>query len=535
MKSVLKRLLLFVAASILAVSLGCGEKGRESALMRARDPVGRVVVVGFDGLSPVMVDKWVRERKLPNMARAMGEGAYGGCMTVIPPSSASAWSSAVTGVNPGKHGIYGFLKELQEGGNKRAIFNTSRDRGFSAVWDVACDYGRRACIINIPLSSPADSLDGVMIAGFPHTSEDQIAYFWPPEVEKRLGSYRYDAFTVSCAKGEEEKFLRNMEEISGRRLDLGLDFFDTGGWDLFWIVFTFTDRTQHYMWKYMDAQHPQYDPALRNAYGDRIEWAYRRADAFLGEFMKRLQGDDLLIVMSDHGFGPLYYIVNSRNFLQRTFATWGRSRGEGSADGDENVLCADFFGCKFKIDVSGRNAEEKFVAIRARLIESLEQLEDPERGGKIVDSIYVKEDIYEGPYVSRGPDVLCLEKPGYLFFSLDATSDLRLLDRGPLPDRAFSGFHRRVGTIFMYGNAVAPGQRIETRIVDITPTILTYLGVPVPSETDGTVPREAFRDEYRDRVTLVKSDQSGYKKPTGLASQDWQKIENQLRAVGYIQ
>lgn len=519
----LKRLLLVGAAAVLALSLACGEKDRGTADTQPREPVGRVVVVGFDGLSPVMVDKWVKEGKLPNMARAMREGAYGGCTTVIPPSSASAWSSAVTGVNPGKHGIYGFLKELQEGKKRPAVFNTSRDRGFSAVWDIASQYGRRACIINIPLSSPADSLNGVMIAGFPHTSEDRIAYFWPPEVEERLGAYRYDAFTVTCAKGEEEKFLRNMEEISARRLDLGLEFFDAGNWDLFWIVFTFTDRIQHYMWKYMDEKHPQYDPALKDAYGDRVEWAYKRADTFLGEFMKRMQGDDLLIVMSDHGFGPLYYIVNARNFIQRTLGS------------NENVLCADFFGCKFKIDVSGRNAEERFVGIRARLIEGLERLEDPERGGKIIDSIYVKEDLYEGPYVGKGPDVVCLEMPGYLFFSLNMTPDLRLLDRGPFPDKAFSGFHRRVGTIFMYGNAVAAGGRIEAKIIDITPTVLTYLGVPVPSEMDGTVPGGAFRDEYMDRVVLVKSDKSGYKKPTGLASQDWQKIENQLRAVGYIQ
>jgi predicted AlkP superfamily phosphohydrolase/phosphomutase len=273
----------------------------------------------------------------------------------------------------------------------------------------------------------------------------------------------------------------------------------------------------------MDEEHPLYDPSLKDAYGDRVEWAYKRADTFLGEFMKRLQGNDLLMVMSDHGFGPLYYIVNTRNFLQRTLGN------------TEDVLCADFFGSKFKIDVSGRNAEEKFGSIRDRLIEGLADLEDPETGLKIIDSIYVKEDIYEGPYVGKGPDVLCLEKPGYLFFSLQVTPDLRLFDRGPSPDRAFSGFHRRMGTLFMYGNTVAPGQEVNARIIDITPTILTYLGVPVPAEMDGTVPRAAFLDEYRERVILVKSEDSGYKKPTGLGSQDWKKIENQLRAVGYIQ
>lgn len=510
-------------AAVLLLSVGCGGGERGTVTKRPREALGRVVVVGFDGLSPDMVEKFTREGKLPNFERLTREGAYGELLTVLPPSSASAWSSAVTGVNPGKHGVYGFLKEIREDQQRPAVFNTSRDRGFCTVWDVLTEYGRRACIINIPLSSPADSLNGVMIAGFPHTSEDQIAYFWPPSLEQYLGSYRYDAFRVTCAKGEEEKFLRSMEDISARRLDVGLKLFEKGDWDLYWIVFTFTDRTQHYMWKYMDEEHPLYDPAMSEAYGDRVEWAYKRADTFLGEYLNRLGGNDLLLVMSDHGFGPLYYIINTSNFLKRTLGT------------TESVLCADFFGSKFKINVSGPSAEEKYENLRSRLIEGLRELEDPERGGKIIDSIYVKEDIYEGPYVGSAPDVLCLERPGYLFFSLALTPDLRLFDRGPSPDRAFSGFHKRKGIIFMYGEGVDAGTRIEARIIDITPTILTYLGVPVPAEMDGSVPREAFNGEYKDKVILVKSEDSGYKKPTGLASQDWKKIESQLRAVGYIQ
>jgi predicted AlkP superfamily phosphohydrolase/phosphomutase len=519
----LRRLILLGLAGLAAFSIACGEKERASVVKRPRPALGRVVVVGFDGLSPVMVEKFAREGKLPNMSRVMQEGAFGDCMTVLPPSSASAWTSAVTGVNPGKHGIYGFLKDLSGDPEQPLIFNTSRDRGFSAVWDVLSQYGRSARIINIPLTSPADTLNGLMICGFPHTSEDQIAHYWPPSLEKYLGSYKYDTFRVTCAAGEEEKFLRSMEDISGRRLDTGLTLFDEGGWDLFWIVFTFTDRTQHYMWKYMDENHPLYDPAKAEAYGDRVEWAYKRADSFLGEFLDRLGEDDLLMVMSDHGFGPLYYIVNSRNFLQRTLGT------------TETVLCTDFFGSKFKIDVTGPGAEEKFNSIRARLIEGLDELQDPERGVSVIESVYVKEDLYKGPYMSNAPDVLCLEKPGYLFFSLNVTPDLRIFDRGPSPDRSFSGFHRRMGTIFMYGKGVVPGERIKVRIIDITPTILTYLGVPVPSEMDGRVPGEAFKEGFRDRVVLVKSDDPGYKEPSGLSSQDRDKIEKQLRAVGYIQ
>ncbi len=520
----IKARLALVLALITLGGMGCGGEGEKAAhALTAKEQVGRVVVLGFDGLDPTMVRKWVDGGKLPTFKRIMTEGAFGDLVTVLPPSSASAWTSAVTGVNPGKHGIYGFLKTTSSDPAAPAVFNTSLDRGFAPVWEILGDYGRKSCIINIPLSSPADSLNGIMIAGFPHASEDNKSYYWPKSLEKILGDYSFDAFRVTCAKNREDRFLQKMQSISSKRLDLGLRLFEEGDWDLYWLVFTFPDRFQHYMWKYYDSNHPMYDPINGPLYGDRIEAAYVQADNYLAEFIDRLQEGDLLIIMSDHGFGHLYYTINANNFIQRTLGN------------TEAVRCADFFGAKFKIDVSGPNAEERYRSIRNRMIEGLRALEDPVRGVPIIDSIYVKEDIYDGPYLSSAPDILCLEKPGYLFFTLPKTPDLRLLDSGPSPDKAFSGFHRRRGTIGMYGKHVKPGLSIEARIVDIPAIILAYLGVPGPGDIDGRVPAGVFGVYTAGSIDLVRSDLSGYRRPTGLSTQDSQTIERQLRAVGYIQ
>jgi predicted AlkP superfamily phosphohydrolase/phosphomutase len=515
--------MLVVLALAMAVVLSCSSEDKPVRVVEAREPMGRVIVLGFDGLEPTMVRKWVDEGKLPTFKMMMEQGAFGDLVSVLPPSSASAWTSAVTGVNPGKHGIYGFLKTTNSDPDAPAVFNTSLDRGFAPVWDILGQYDRKSCIVNIPLSSPADSLNGIMIAGFPHASEDDRSYYWPKSLDKILGDYSFDAFRVTCAKNREDRFLQKMQSIASRRLHLGLRLFEDGGWDLYWLVFTFPDRFQHYMWKYYDTNHPMYDPISGPLYGDRIEAAYVQADNYTAEFINRMQENDLLVVMSDHGFGYLYYTINSNNFIQRTL---------GSTDA---VRCADFFGAKFKIDVSGPNAEERYVSIRKRLIDGLRTLKDPVRGVPVIDSIYVKEDIYTGPYAGSAPDILCLEKPGYLFFTLPKTSDLRLLDSGPSPDKAFSGFHRRRGTIGMYGKYVRPGQSLEARIIDIPAVILSYLGVPGPEDIDGRVPANAFRDETAGRIELVRSGQTGYRRPTGLSTQDTQKIEKQLRAVGYIQ
>ncbi|MGD9400794.1 MAG: alkaline phosphatase family protein, partial [bacterium] len=161
----------------LAAGCGGGDEGGGSAAATA--PLGRVMVIGFDGLEPGRVRRLAAQGRLPNFSKVIQEGIFTDLMTVLPPSSAPAWTSAVTGVNPGKHGIYGFLKEPSSDDNAPIVFNTSRQRGFQSVWEVLTGYGRTSCVLNIPLTSPADSLNGYMVAGFPHTSDDPRDKYFP--------------------------------------------------------------------------------------------------------------------------------------------------------------------------------------------------------------------------------------------------------------------------------------------------------------------------------------------------------------------
>ncbi len=512
-----------LALAGLLLIMGCGGESRDRTAVEATDRVGRVMVIGFDGLEPGRVRTLAGQGRLPNFSRVIEQGVFTDLLTVLPPSSAPAWTSAVTGVNPGKHGIFGFLKEPSSDDNAPIVFNTSRQRGFEAVWEVLSRYGRSSCILNIPLTSPADSLNGYMVAGFPHTSDEPRDRYYPADLAGRLADYSPDDIETPEGIGREEKFIMRMDAMSSRLRAMGLELLDERDWDLYWIVFTFTDRHQHFFWKYIDPQHPMYDPVQAATYGGMIDGAYEKADAYLGEFMKRLGENDLLIIMSDHGFGPLHYTISARNFAYRTLGTGG------------NVLCADFFGGVFKIDVTGRNADERYMSLRQRLTESLRELKDPERGVYMIDSIYCKEDIYSGPYLGKAPDVVCLEKSGYLFSRLPRTADLRVLDRGPNPLWAHTGYHRRKGSLGLYGPAVSPGAAIEARITDVAPIIFAYLGVPVPDEVDGRVPEAAFKPGAFGRFQLSKSGMSGYRKPAGLSPHDTRKIEKQLRAVGYIQ
>jgi predicted AlkP superfamily phosphohydrolase/phosphomutase len=524
--------LLALFAVLALIPSGCGRQESAGASREPEPAIGRVIVVGFDGLEPTLVRKWAAQGKMPNFKRMIDEGAFGDLVSVLPPASAPAWVSAVTGVNPGKHGVYGFVMSGLPGfevqakggatGGASPVFSTSVHRGFDAVWDGIGRYGRRSVVINVPLTSPADSLNGLMVGGFPHTSADTASYCWPRDLAKRLGDYKFDAFAATCGKGQEAQFIADLDASSDARMRLGQTLFEEGEWDLFWLVFTFTDRCQHHLWKYMDPDHPMYDAASGRLYGIEVENAYRRADRYLGVFFGKMRDSDLVVVMSDHGFGPVYHIMNSQNVLFRALGA------------TPEVMCADFFGGLFKVSAGGPGAEDKYASLRSRLVRELGALRDPETGGAVVDSIYLREEIYSGPYLGQAPDVVCEEKPGYLFFTLSRTPDLRLFDAGPRPDRMFSGYHRRHGVLGLFGKHVRAGLALDARIVDVAPLIYAYLGVPAPAQVDGRVP-EAFDEEAAGRMTVARSSVSGFRVPRTDDRQDSKRIEKQLRAVGYVQ
>ena len=529
-------LVLFVAAAAQVLPSACS-KERTSAPPRsiaARPAIGRVIVLGFDGLEPSLVEKWVAEGDLPNFERIIDSGAFGPLFTVLPSSSPPAWCSAVTGVNPGKHGVYGFSANALPGfpgqeakkdadGPAGPIFYTSRSRGFQAVWDVLGRSGRRSTLVNIPLTSPADSLNGIMISGFPYASEDTSTFYWPKQVAKYLGDYAFDTSARPVDRAHEKEFLSEIDSVSQKRQRLGLTLFDAGDWDLFWLVFTFPDRYQHHFWKYMDKSHPLYDAAGGRLYDRAIESAYRMADGYLGDFMKRMRDTDLLIVMSDHGFGSVEYPINTQNFLFRTLGPV------------PEVKCTDYFGATFQIDTSGPGGEEKYASLRNTLVKGLLELKDPVRGVQVVDSVYLKEEIYRGHYVGTAPDVVGIEAAGYLFWTNPRTPDLRLIDTGPKSSQILSGFHKRRGVLALYGKNIKGGVAAEARIVDIAAIILAYQGVPAPAEIDGHLPAGVFTEDITQQIDLVKSADSGYRTPKTLADQDTKAMKKQLRAVGYIQ
>src|SRR6516162_10734134 len=124
----------------------------------------RVFVIGWDGATFDLIRPWVKEGKLPTIAKLMEEGVYGNLRSTLPPMTFPAWTSFMTGKNPGKHGIFDFTRP--RAGTYELEFVNGGKRQGKTFWQILSDAGREVVSISLPCTFPPNKVNGVMISGF---------------------------------------------------------------------------------------------------------------------------------------------------------------------------------------------------------------------------------------------------------------------------------------------------------------------------------------------------------------------------------
>ena len=165
----------------------------------------KLVIIGFDGLDPDLVRKYMGEKKLPNFARLVARGGLYDLATTVSPESPTAWASFATGVNPGKHNIYDFLVRdtrtyLPDLGMVRRtppkfLFDyvpiskpkVESIRGGTSFWVTAGTAGVRSSILTVPVTYPPEDVpNGELLSGLPL-----------PDIRGTMGTFYYFATDLS--------------------------------------------------------------------------------------------------------------------------------------------------------------------------------------------------------------------------------------------------------------------------------------------------------------------------------------------------
>jgi predicted AlkP superfamily phosphohydrolase/phosphomutase len=459
----------------------------------ARRAEPRLVVIGLDGATWALLDPWIAAGDLPNL-KAFRDGANWGPMSsVMPYLSPPAWTSAVTGVNPGRHGIFDFQRRLP--GQTVIVTETSKSRRSPPIWNLLKGSGKRSAVINIPMTDPPDEVDGVMVSGFPHL--DQTGYAWPPELEARCKEMGYilDEMEMKLPAGQEESILRHYTQARDKQWELAKQLYQEQEYDLFWIVFTGVDRIQHLYWIFDDPKNPKYDPALARRFGESIHRFWMEQDKILGEFFALIRPGSSVLLVSDHGFGPIRHEMRIGN--------WLRTAASGfSSDQARQIFTLDLSdAARLYVRLPGRDpgaelAPAQARELRDRLSGRLLAERDPTTGESPLEGIFPSEKIFVGKYAEKGPDLNLLPGYGYYVNWGDVAAGYQLPPFGPISS-TLSGWHRMDGIFALQGPDVVPGKTTGNySLLDVAPTCLHLLGRPLPEDFDGRPMEGCFRPEW---------------------------------------
>jgi predicted AlkP superfamily phosphohydrolase/phosphomutase len=333
-----------------------------------------------------------------------------------------------------------------------------------------------------------------------------------PRLAKEVGLYRTLGWAESADKPlnegrlDEAAFLYDSERAFEDREKVIFKNLEHDDWDLFVAVIETTDRVSHMMWRLIDPKHPMYDAALAEKYGDSIEKIYRRADALVGKIQSKLPPDTVFMVMSDHGFHSFRRSVNLNTWLVQN----GYMVFEGQESSKKGL--ADLFGRgkfwegvdwtktrayavglgQIYFNLRGReskgivSAGAEYQALQEEIRGKLVQLTDPDTGESVLRDVYKRDDIYKGEFLQNAPDLQVGFNDGYRVGWQDTLGGV---SRAVVENnnRKWSGDHCATATEIS-GGVFFCNRKIATTkpsIMDLSPTVLKLLGVPLPQDLDG--------------------------------------------------
>lgn len=434
---------------------------------------GRLFILGLDGSPLPLLRRLMASGDLPNLARAFEQGSAVEMNSSLPDVSAVAWTSINTGKNPAKHGIYGFY-DRKPGSHSIEVMTAAHVRA-QTIWEIASDAGRRAVAVNVPLSYPPQRINGVVISDFLAPSLNKAVY--PTTVLPVLEGIGYRIDTDPWAARQSlDAFAEDFRVTAEKRAEAVLHLMANEIWQVFMVVFMETDRLHHFMWQYMEEEDPHY--------GGVFLEAYRQIDAQVGKILAKLDPDDALIILSDHGFMTLKREVYLNVWLEEQgFLGFrdGAEKGLDSMTPESRAFSLD--PGRIYVNLAGREAggsvpPEQLGAVLDELEAGLAGLTDPESGEPIVARTYRADEIYRGPLRDRAPDLLVMGHDGY---DIKGTFESAVLTgRGKLV-----GMHKyENATLFVRGHQFTVE---HASVRDVLPSACSLVGLGCPPDVDGQV------------------------------------------------
>ena len=591
----------------------------------------KIVILGFDGLSPEIIEPMMEEGRLPNFSLLKERGSYRNLATTNPPQSPVAWAGFATGQNPGKNGIFDFIiRDPKTYGLRLSLSNIEKGKFRRAIkskcfWQYTSEEKIPTVIISCPATFPPDKLHGRMLSGMgvpdilgtqgtftfyttepldkdkdtggmvfwvkkspvmimnligprlaaPSGKADNVKVPLKVSLQKNQNSIlvEYQGNKFELAKGQwsewkevtfklgllkkvkgvfkfylvetqpefklyvspinfdprnpffqisypkryskelansiglyhtqgmpmhtwavnekrlsEKPFLDEANEILREKkamLDFELERFKKG---VLFCYFESPDIIQHMFWRYIDPQHPLYEKGAREEYKEIIKAWYKKMDAILGNVMKRIDKEDTIIVLSDHGFGTFRRTVHINSWLRDNgYLELKNPHADSGAE-----LLADIDWSKTKaysisfgaIYINQEDRERNGIVkpgretelLKEDISKKLKEWRDEKHDKIVVNNVYLGEEIFYGDYANNAPDL-------YAGFSIGYRASWQTA-LGAVPKESIEDNLKKWSGDHLFDPNLVPGilflnkqvKKENPSIYDIAPTILKSTG-----------------------------------------------------------
>jgi predicted AlkP superfamily phosphohydrolase/phosphomutase len=337
------------------------------------------------------------------------------------------------------------------------------------------------------------------------------------------------------------------------------ELIETTNCDLLAVIFEGIDRLQHQTWRLLDpAFIPENPTPIEQETRNNCLDYFRQLDQLVQELVELAGEESQVFMVSDHGFGPTNEIFYVNVLLEKNgFLTWKN----GVSTDDKGLLTAHNMREHFEtidwektvayarttsangiyIRVARKSgqpgiAPEEYNSVRSQLVDLLLSYKDQQTGTPVVTKIETREEVFPGIAMGQAPDLTLTLRDGGFVSILKSDTIIR-----PRPE--VKGTHRPEGIFLASGHGVRNGLTLNTlSVLDVTPTLLYSMGLPIPEDLEGRVATDAFTPEYLEsypiglgRKTQDAGDASVAVKSERLAEIDQAQIMERLKALGYLE
>ncbi len=537
--------------------------------------MSKVLLLGLDGITFNVLDPLFEAGHMPNYKRLLDRSASGFLTSTVPPYTPPGWTSIFTGVNPGKHGIFGFTL-----GNVQQVKGLVRlDRVTApAIWNAVNAQGAKIGLFNIPMTYPAPAVDGFSVSGMltPEGGGETPENFTFPAklrdaISQHVGHYEID---IEVNYDEDWKSTDIIERLS-RNLKAKREaqkyLLEQNDVPILFSVIESPDRLMHVHYKYIDPNCPHFDSPEAAPIREHAWAFFDEIDEMIGDMLTWAGSDGWVITMSDHGFGPKDKSVNvnvalrewgllsvggagavtksagirklarrAKKILPKSVWQKAKRQAQGSIDWTRTkAFSAPIPQQGIYINLKGREPhgivdESDYEQVRDEIIERFRTMVDPDDGQPVADRIYKREEVIFGSQAPEAPDLfpVCREYSYELsdgVYSPGVLDDYRSLPRG---------FHHMDGVFGIAGPGVLPLSGQRASLYDIMPTALYLAGLKIP-EVDGRVLTEFLPADHLAANPVVIEPMELPLAGEGAAASPYSaeeeaQIEESLRNLGYL-